>query len=102
MKNYAKTSIGNEGRVELHEALDLTGAEISTNRRPAGRTPPDDLKQIKAWEKQSVISVAGGINGSTVDICMEAGADILIVGGGISRAEYPETAAGNISAKVHR
>ena len=80
----------------------------------AGRTPLDDLKQIKAWAKQSVISVAGGINGSTVDIYMEAGedicwrntvmeqVDILIVGGGISRAENPETAAGNSSAKVHR
>ena len=68
----------------------------------AGRTPLDDLKQIKAWAKQSVISVVGGINGSTVDIYMEAGADILIVGGGISRAEDQETAAGNSSAKVHR
>ena len=60
------------------------------------------MKQIKAWAKQSVISAAGGINGSTVDIYMEAGADILIAGGGISRAEDPETAARNISAKVNR
>ena len=30
MANYAKTNIGNEGRVELHETLSLTGAEIST------------------------------------------------------------------------
>ena len=29
MTNYAKTNIGNEGRVELHETLSLTGAEIS-------------------------------------------------------------------------
>ena len=36
MKNYTKTSIGNEGRVELHEALGLTGAEVSVNRLPAG------------------------------------------------------------------
>ncbi|MDY3286022.1 MAG: cupin domain-containing protein, partial [Eubacteriales bacterium] len=35
MKHYTKTSIGNEGRVELHEALGLTGAEISINRLPA-------------------------------------------------------------------
>ena len=40
MKNYAKTSIGNEGRVELHEALGLTGAEISINRLPAGAGVP--------------------------------------------------------------
>ena len=40
MKHYTKTSIGNEGRVELHEALGLTGAEISINRLPAGGGVP--------------------------------------------------------------
>ena len=40
MKNYTKTSIGNEGRVELHEALGLTGAEVSINRLPAGAGVP--------------------------------------------------------------
>ena len=34
MTNYAKTNIGNEGRVELHETLSLTGAEISINNLP--------------------------------------------------------------------
>ena len=34
MKNYTKTNIGNEGRVELHETLCLTGAEISINQFP--------------------------------------------------------------------
>ncbi len=40
MKNYSKTNIGNEGRTELHEALGLTGAEISINRLPAGAGVP--------------------------------------------------------------
>ncbi len=40
MKNYAKTNIGNEGRVELHEKLSLTGAEISINQLPAGASVP--------------------------------------------------------------
>lgn len=40
MKNYAKTSIGNEGRVELHETIALTGAEISINNLPAGANVP--------------------------------------------------------------
>mgnify|MGYP002603975168 CR=1 FL=1 len=40
MTNYAKTNIGNEGRVELHEALSLTGAEISINNLPAGANVP--------------------------------------------------------------
>ena len=38
--NYAKTNIGNEGRVELHEKLSFTGAEISINQLPAGASVP--------------------------------------------------------------
>ncbi len=40
MKNYTKTNIGNDGRIELHEKLALTGAEISINRLPAGAGVP--------------------------------------------------------------
>lgn len=40
MKNYTKTNVGSEGRVELHEKLALTGAEISVNKLPAGACVP--------------------------------------------------------------
>ena len=40
MKNYTKTNVGNEGRVELHEKLALTGAEVSINQLPAGAGVP--------------------------------------------------------------
>ena len=40
MKNYEKTHIGNGGRTELHDALGLTGAEISVNGLPAGTGVP--------------------------------------------------------------
>lgn len=40
MKNYTKTNIGNEGRTELHNALGLTGAEVSVNSLPAGAGVP--------------------------------------------------------------
>lgn len=40
MKNYTKTIVGNQGRVELHEMLALTGAEISINELPAGASVP--------------------------------------------------------------
>ena len=36
MANYTKTTIGKENRIELHEKLSLTGAEISLNKLPAG------------------------------------------------------------------
>ena len=40
MANYAKTNVGNEARAELHEALGLTGAEVSINQLPAGAGVP--------------------------------------------------------------
>lgn len=40
MSNYTKTSIENKDRTELHEALSLTGAEVSINSLPAGATVP--------------------------------------------------------------
>lgn len=35
-----KTNVGNEARVELHDTLSLTGAEVSVNRLPAGACVP--------------------------------------------------------------
>ena len=35
-----KTTIGKENRIELHEKLSLTGAEISLNELPAGANVP--------------------------------------------------------------
>lgn len=61
----------------------------------------DDLKRIKAASKQSMISVAGGINVNTVDEYKAMGADIVIVGGGINHAEDPVAAAKAIYEKVH-
>ena len=40
MKNYTKTNVGNQSRVELHEKLALTGAEVSVNQLPAGAGVP--------------------------------------------------------------
>lgn len=40
MANYTKTSVADGARTELHEALGLTGAEISINELPAGAGVP--------------------------------------------------------------
>lgn len=40
MKNYNKVSVKGEPRTELHDALGLTGAEISVNSLPAGASVP--------------------------------------------------------------
>ena len=36
MSNFAKTHVGSDARVELHNAIGLTGAEVSINNLPAG------------------------------------------------------------------
>ena len=40
MSNYTKTTVGDEARVELHDTLGLTGAEVSINKLPAGAGVP--------------------------------------------------------------
>ena len=40
MNNFTKTSVAEEARVELHDLLKLTGAEISVNELPAGASVP--------------------------------------------------------------
>ena len=48
MSNYTKTNVGNESRTELHEALSLTGAEVSINSLPAGAGVPFDYSLVIA------------------------------------------------------
>ena len=92
-----------EGRVaEIEEAgVTCIGVHTGVDLQAAGVTPMDDLKRIKAASKQSMISVAGGINVNTVDEYKAMGADIVIVGGGINHAEDPVAAAKAIYEKVH-
>lgn len=40
MEKYQKTSVADQPRVELHDVLGLTGAEVSVNRMPAGASVP--------------------------------------------------------------
>ena len=47
MANYTKTTIGKENRIELHEKLSLTGAEISLNELPAGANATADTPVVR-------------------------------------------------------
>ena len=40
MSNFSKISIGNEERVELHDQIGVTGAEVSINNLAAGKCVP--------------------------------------------------------------
>ena len=70
MSNYTKTNIGNEGRMELHEALSLTGAEVSINSLPAGAGVPFVHSHKNNEEIYDVISGKGTatIDNETIEI----------------------------------
>lgn len=40
MSNFSKISVPSEARVELHDQIGLTGAEVSINNLPAGASVP--------------------------------------------------------------
>lgn len=73
MANYAKTNIGNEGRVELHEALSLTGAEISINNLPAGANVPFVHSHKNNEEVYGILSGKGKVIIDGEEIALTAG-----------------------------
>lgn len=70
MSNYTKTNVGNEGRVELHETLSLTGAEVSINSLPAGASVPFVHSHKNNEEIYGILDGKGTaiIDGDTVEI----------------------------------
>lgn len=73
MSNFSKTNIGNEGRAELHEALGLTGAEISINQFPAGAGVPFVHSHKQNEEIYGVVSGAGKAVIDDEEIALTAG-----------------------------
>ena len=91
-----------DARVRQLEAIGVThiAAHTGTDRQAAGGTPLEDLRILKAAAKKSVISVAGGIRPETVETYLAAGADVVIVGGGICHTDDPAAAARAIWDKL--
>ena len=73
MANYAKSNIGNEGRVELHETLSLTGAEISINNLPAGANVPFVHSHKTNEEIYGILSGKGKIIIDGEEVALTAG-----------------------------
>ncbi len=73
MVNFAKTNIGNEGRVELHETLALTGAEISINKLPAGTSVPFVHSHKSNEEVYGILSGKGKVVIDGEEIALNTG-----------------------------
>ena len=70
MNNYTKVTVADEARVELHDALSLTGAEISVNTLPAGANVPFVHAHKKNEEIYAILEGEGHavIAGETVEL----------------------------------
>ncbi len=82
-------------RVSRLEALGVRhlGVHTGVDQQAAGRTPLEDLAVMRASSVHSQISVAGGITPDTIDGYIDVGADVVIVGSGITHAKNPDVVA---------
>lgn len=76
------------------------GVHTGVDQQAQGRTPLEDLAAMRKSSRGSRISVAGGISAATVGSFIELGADIVIVGSGITHAQDPVAAARSIHAAI--
>ncbi len=70
MMNYNKISVTQGARTELHDLLNLTGAEISVNELPAGASVPFVHAHKQNEEIYAVLAGKGSvkIDGETVEL----------------------------------
>lgn len=69
-ENFAKVSLQNAPRTELHDALGLTGCEVSVNALPEGAAVPFVHKHVKNEEVYGVLEGRGElyIDGEVVEL----------------------------------
>ena len=70
MANFNKINVANDARTELHDKLQLTGAEVSVNNLPAGASVPFVHYHKK---NEEIYFITGGkgkavIDSETVDL----------------------------------
>jgi 3-hexulose-6-phosphate synthase len=78
----------------------VIGIHTGLDAQAAGETPFNDLSEILALDLPVRISIAGGINHSTVQDVVRAGANIIVVGAAIYGAASPADSAREIRELV--
>lgn len=81
--------------------VDIIAVHTGADQRQAGRTPLEDLKELKQYTKDVQVAVAGGINAETIGDYVALDPDIVIVGSGILKADDPVAAAKEMKAALN-
>ncbi|MBL1228459.1 3-hexulose-6-phosphate synthase [Enterococcus sp. BWB1-3] len=78
-------------RIPVIESLgvDVIAVHTGADQQAAGRTPLEELKEIKKYAKNVEIAAAGGISSQTINEYVALEPDIIIVGSGILNAADP-------------
>jgi len=87
-------------RACVESGAQIIGVHTGLDAQAAGHTPFNDLALIADLGLNVRVSVAGGINQSTVQDVVRAGADIIVVGAAIYGAASPTEAAREIRELV--
>jgi 3-hexulose-6-phosphate synthase len=74
----------------------ILGIHTGIDQQIAGQTPFADLEALLALNLGTLVSVAGGIKPATVQQVVQAGANIVVVGGAITGSKDPSKAASEI------
>ncbi|MCI8428723.1 MAG: 3-hexulose-6-phosphate synthase [Lachnospiraceae bacterium] len=82
--------------------VDYISVHTGVDQQARGRTPLDDLKEIKSCAERAGISVAGGIRLDTVEQYLALEPDVIIVGGGILGQQDPKAAARAMREKMQQ
>lgn len=76
--------------------VDIIAVHTGVDAQEQGRTPLEDLKEIKDYVTNAKVAVAGGINEGNVLEYLKYSPDIIIVGSGIINKSNPTKSAKNI------
>ena len=78
MANFSKVSVAGGARTELHDRLDLTGAEISINELPAGAGVPFVHSHRQNEEIYGILAGKGRAVIDGVNVDLSAGDWLLV------------------------
>ncbi|NLI21970.1 MAG: 3-hexulose-6-phosphate synthase [Clostridiales bacterium] len=94
---------GLAGTARRMEALgaDVVAVHTGVDQQAVGRTPLQDLAELKQCVRQAQVAVAGGIRADTVEAYLRLAPDIVIVGGGILSQPDRVSAAETLYRAIH-
>lgn len=84
--------------------IDMISIHTGVDQQALGRTPLEDLREVRSLLPDMPLSVAGGITPATISSYLKYHPEVIIVGGGIIHASDPVAAAKELSyyCRQHR